>query len=291
MTTPAQIHPTAHVDPAATLHPGVRVGPMCVVGPDVELGEDCQLIASVHIEGPTTIGPRATIYPGAVLGTPPQHARFKRGDKTPGLVIGADAIIREHATIHTAFEQEHPTRIGDRALMMVNSHIGHDCTVGDDVVLVNNSCVGGHCEIGDRVMISGGALVHQFCRIGRHAMISGGLAINADLPPFCVVGSRFRLSGVNLVGMRRAGILREHISSVRKVFRTYLYNISDRKATIAALREDWSDVPPVQEMADFIEASVRGITNGIAHPPNGYRSWATDADRSTTSASAAEDDF
>lgn len=290
MSEDAHIHPTAHVDPDAKLHSGVRVGPLCVIGPGVEIGEDSQLIASVHIEGPTTIGPRATIYPYAVLGTPPQHARFSRGDDTPGLQIGADAMIREHATVHTAYEQEHPTRIGDRVQLMVNAHVGHDCVLGDDVTLINNASIGGHCEIGDRVLISGGALIHQFCRVGRLAMISGGLPIQADLPPFCVTASRLRMTGINLVGLRRAGISRESITAVRKVFRTYLHGVIDREATVSALRAEWKHVPEVLEIAEFIEGSQRGITNGIAEPPLGYRHWKAASPSAPASADPASAD-
>lgn len=275
MSTGPEIHPTAVVSPQAEIHPSVRIGPMCHVGPGVQLGEDCHLIASVFLEGPTRIGARATIFPYAVIGTPPQHTKFQRGDPTPGILIGDDATIREHATIHTAYEQELPTTIGDRVFMMTGSHIGHDCLIGNDFILTNHASLGGHCQIGDRVVISACVAVHQFVRIGRMAMIAGNNGVLTDVPPFFLSNHRFRVTGVNLVGLRRAGFPREHITAIRRAFKAYFHVRCDTKPTIAALREqgEREGIPPLLEIADFVEQSKRGIAAGIGANPPGLKQW------------------
>ena len=45
-----------------------------------------------------------------------------------------------------------------------------------------------------------------------------------DVPPFCLVqGDRARISGLNVVGLRRSGLKRESISSIKNMFKI-LYN-------------------------------------------------------------------
>ena len=51
------------------------------------------------------------------------------------------------------------TRIGDRNLFMVGSHIGHDCVVGSDCILANGALIAGHVTLGDRAMLSGNTAV------------------------------------------------------------------------------------------------------------------------------------
>ena len=41
------------------------------------------------------------------------------------------------------------TRIGDRNLFMLGTHVGHDCQVGSDTVFANNATLAGHVTIGD----------------------------------------------------------------------------------------------------------------------------------------------
>ena len=103
------------------------------------------------------------------------------------------------------------TRVGDRCLFMVASHVGHDCDVGDDVTFANNAVLGGHVSIGSNTFVGGNAAVHQFARVGEGAMV-GGLSwhIYHDLIPFGFgkgqIASPF--AGLNVVGLRRRGTTR-----------------------------------------------------------------------------------
>ncbi len=178
------IHPTASVAPGAELADDVEIGPYCTVSGQSRLAAGVKLIGHVYLSGPVTIGEGTTVYPFVCIGFPPQDVKFKLGDKTAGVVIGKQGLIREHATIHAASNDHTPTTVGDKIFMMVNTHLGHDARVGNGVVMVNNSAVGGHGQLHDNVTLGGGALVHQFCRVGRLAMMSGGIAVSVDVPPF-----------------------------------------------------------------------------------------------------------
>ncbi|MEQ8317484.1 MAG: acyl-ACP--UDP-N-acetylglucosamine O-acyltransferase [Phycisphaerales bacterium] len=258
----AEIHASAYVDPEAHLGEGVVVGPRCHVGAGVRLDAGVRLIASVHLEGPATIGTGTTIYPFAVIGMPGQDFKFSPGDPTPGVVIGSGCVIREHVTVHAATTDAHPTSVGNKCYLMAASHVGHDCMVGNGVILVNNALLAGHVTVYDNATMSGNTAVHQHCRVGRMAFISGGVATAMDVPPFCLCDQINATNGLNLVGLRRAGVPKPSIDALRFAFRTVISKSLPREEALATLRELGGDDPYVQEMADFIATSKRGVGRG-----------------------------
>jgi UDP-N-acetylglucosamine acyltransferase len=258
----ADIHPSAHVDPNAHLAQGVVVGPRCHVGPGVRLGPSVRLINSVHIEGPATIGDGTIIYPFAVIGMPGQDFKFAPGDPTPGVAIGSGCVIREHVTIHAATQNERPTTIGNKCYFMVASHVGHDCLVGNDVILVNNALLAGHVTVGDKATLSGNTAIHQHARVGHLAFISGGVATTMDVPPFCLCDQINTTNGLNLVGLRRNNIPKESIEALRYAFRTVIAKSLPRAEARQKLNELGQNDAYVQQLADFIAQSKRGIGRG-----------------------------
>jgi UDP-N-acetylglucosamine acyltransferase len=228
----------------------------------IRLGAGVRLIASIHLLGPVAIGAGTVVHPGACLGYRAQDAKFARGADTAGVVIGADCQIREHVTIHAATKPDAPTRIGDRAFMMVSSHVGHDSTLGDDVTMVNSAVVAGHAHIGDRVLLSGLTAVHQFTRVGRMAMLAGISGVSQDVPPFCIADGFNGLGGVNLVGLRRAGVPRDEITAVREAYRRALRQRTGRAEAVAILEELSGRSGLVAEMARFIAEAKRGFCSG-----------------------------
>jgi UDP-N-acetylglucosamine acyltransferase len=255
----ANVHPSAVVSSDAELAPGVSIGPGCVIQGRVKIGANVQLIGNVYITGPAEIGDDTVVYPFACLGFPGQDFKFKPGMETAGIRVGQGCIIREHATIHAATKATRPTTVGDRCMLMVNAHVGHDVVVGNNVVMVNNSALGGHSQIGDNVTLSAGASVHQFTRVGRYAFFSGGSMVSTDVPPFCTVTSRQLLGGINRVGLRRAGFTRDHITRVNDAFRTALRGGLTREEMLRTLQELGRDCPPVMEMATFVSQSTRSV--------------------------------
>lgn len=262
------IHPSATVSSQAVLGEGVRVGPRCVLEGEVTIGAGSYLIGDVYVVGPARIGEGTTIYPFTCLGFPGQDWKFKPGDPTPGVVIGRECVLREHVTIHAATRPDRPTTVGDRCMLMVNTHLGHDARIGDNVVMVNNSGLAGHSELGDSVTLSGSVGIHQFVRVGRFVFMAAGVGVSMDVPPFCVVPERQRLEGINRVGLRRAGFPRDHITTIDEAFRKALRpgNLS-RAEMLDILERVGRGCPPVEEMAEFIRHSKRGICPGSGRPP------------------------
>lgn len=255
MTLPLEartIHPTAIVDPAARLGPGVRIGPYCTVGPDVELAEGCELVSHVVVAGHTTIGPRARISAFASIGGAPQDLRYK-GEPTT-LSIGEDCSIREGVTINVGTATGTGTTIiGDRCLLLAQSHVAHDCRIGSNVVLTSNVMLAGHCKVGDFAIIGGGAGVHQFVRIGPHAFVGGLSAVLQDVIPYgMVLGNRAYLHGLNIIGLRRRGFTREQIHDLRRAYRLLFADEGTLSERVEDVAEEFARHPTVHEILDFI---------------------------------------
>lgn len=198
------IHPTAVIHPKAQVDSSASVGPYAVVDEHVTLGAECVVGPQVHLTGHTTIGAGNRFHAGCVIGDEPQDLKYK-GEPTR-VRIGDRNVFREHVTVNRSNKLEEDTVIGSDCLFMAGSHVGHNSAVGNHVILANGAALGGHVTVQDRAFLSGNSMAHQFCRIGTLAMMQGMSGISADLPPYCVVHRINELVGLNIVGMRRAGI-------------------------------------------------------------------------------------
>ncbi|MEM7566603.1 MAG: acyl-ACP--UDP-N-acetylglucosamine O-acyltransferase [Pseudomonadota bacterium] len=214
------IHPTAIVEDGATLGDGVRIGPYAHVGPEVRLGEDVELFSHAVVAGRTSIGRGTRIWPFASVGHQPQDLKY--AGEPSMLEIGAHCMIREHATLNPGTTGGGMvTRMGDGCLMMMGSHVGHDCQVGDGVIMANNATLAGHVHVGDQAILGGLSAVHQHVRIGAQAMVGGMTGVERDVIPFgSVLGDRARLGGLNLIGLKRRGFDRETIQGLRRAYDT-----------------------------------------------------------------------
>jgi len=258
----SEIHPTAVVAEGARLASDVRIGPLCVVGPHVQLDAGVVLHSHVVVEGHTHLAAGVEVFPFASIGHRPQDLKFKGEDSR--LEIGEGTQIREHVTINPGTSGGGMvTRIGSRCLLMVASHVAHDCQVGDGVILANNATLAGHVHVGDRAFIGGLAAVLQFVRIGNNAMIGGMSGVEQDVVPFgLVMGERASLVGINLIGLRRADVPRERIDELRSAFEQ-LFGVSDSVALTdraRALADERPQNELLSRLAAFIaERSKHGI--------------------------------
>lgn len=262
----ARIHPTALIDDAAEIGAGVEIGPFVIIEGRVQVGDGCVLKARSHLIGPLVLGRNNQVFSNVVLGEAPQHLQYSNGeDLQTSVEIGDNNIFRENVTVHRATLLNTVTSIGHHNFFMAGSHIAHDCVVGNHCILANGALVGGHAVLEDRVFLSGNAAVHQFCRVGRLALISGVSATSKDLPPFVMVQEVNMIHGVNLVGMRRAGIPTNHIDAVRRACQTIYYNDLLLSHSLPIVEKEWGTIPEVEELLSFIRTSKRGICLGGMH--------------------------
>jgi UDP-N-acetylglucosamine acyltransferase len=254
------IDPSAHVAATARIHPDAEIGPQCLIGEfciieaDVRLGRGNRLEPYVYVKRFTTLGDENEVSAGAVFGTDPFDKAFT-GERSY-LEIGHRNRIREHWTISRGTKPESITRVGDDNYIMGSGHIAHDCQIGNGITIASNTLVAGYVHIGDQAFLSGGVVVHQHSRIGRNVMVGGNSRVNLDLPPyFLYAGFDARPTGLNIVGLRRAGFSNELIHELKLAY-AVLYESGLRRADALARLDE---MPGARELAAFVRESQRGI--------------------------------
>ncbi len=249
------IHPTAIIHPKARLDSTVQVGPGAVIDAGVELGAHCIVGPHVYLTGLTTIGDRNRFHAGSVIGDAPQDVKY---DGTPTrLRIGADNVFREHVTVHRSTKAAEETLIGAHNMLMANSHVGHNSQLGDHVILANGVSLGGYARVGDRAFLGGNCLVHQFTRVGTLALMQGGAAVSQDLPPFTIVRDVNRLCGLNIVGLRRAGITSADRLELKRLYRLLFLSGKNLRAAVAQGEAEFTG-DSARELLRFVAESKRG---------------------------------
>jgi UDP-N-acetylglucosamine acyltransferase len=252
-----RVHPTAIISPEAELADGVEIGAYVVLEGRVRLGPGCVVRPHALLCGPLTLGRGNQIGAGCVLGERPQHLKYN--NEPTGVEIGDNNIFREHVTIHRGTTHSWVTRIGNLNLFMVNSHVAHDCQVGDRCIFANGALLGGHCVVEDNVYLSGNAAVHQFARLGRLCLLSGCSATTKDIPPFLIQQDIDSVVGVNVVGMRRAGLSHAQINGVRQAFRLLFREGLSLPAAVARMESELGAIDTVQEIVAFLRKCPKGI--------------------------------
>ncbi len=252
------VHATAHVDPRARLAPGAEIGPGAVIAADVELGPECRIGPYAVLLDGARLGARCRVHAHAVIADTPQDLKFS--GVASRVEIGDDVVLREGVTVHRGTLENSATRIGNGCYLMANSHVAHNAQLGARVILVNGALVAGHVEIGDGAFMSGNSGAHQFVRIGRLAMIAGGAVVTKDVLPFCttVNSAHNRIAGLNIVGLRRAGLSAAERLDLRRAFRLVCRSGLNVRQALDRLRAEFPS-GPAAEWAPFIAASKRGI--------------------------------
>ena len=150
------------------------------------------------IIGDVVIGPRTSIWPGAVI----------RGDY--GYIrIGSDCSIQDNVVIHCSAED--PTIIGDG-------------------VTVAHSAVVHACRVGDECLIGVGAIIFDGARIGKHSILGVGSTVlgAAMIPPRSVaVGAPAKI-------IRRAAD--KDVRLIKESYRAYV-EMGRRYATLGVYKK------------------------------------------------------
>jgi len=128
-------HRTPEIDPSAYVH------------------ESAVLIGAV------TLGPRASVWPGAVL----------RADNEP-IVIGAESNIQDACVLHT--DPGLPMHIG-AGVSVGHQSMLHGCTIGDGSLIGIQSVILNACVIGRNCLVGACALITERKQIPDASMVLG----------------------------------------------------------------------------------------------------------------------
>lgn len=254
------IHPAAIVHPAAEVDASCEIGPYAVIDAGVRLGPRCRVGPGAHLTGRTTIGADNVFHAGCVIGDAPQDVRYT-GAPT-GLRVGDRNVFREHVTVNRSNKPEEDTVIGSGCFLMTHAHVGHNSRLGDGVILANNVALAGHAEVNDRAFLSANTLVHQFTRVGTLAMTQGGAGFSLDLPPYCMAHLVNQLCGLNVVGLRRAGVGAAERLELKRLYRFLFREGRNLRAAVAEADGQFTS-PPARVLLEFCAATKRGF---LAHP-------------------------
>jgi UDP-3-O-[3-hydroxymyristoyl] glucosamine N-acyltransferase len=184
--TPSGIHPSAVVDLSAVIDPSAVIGPLvcieadviieaqvqidagCFIGRGSRIGANSRLHANVSVQHDCTIGRRAIVYSGAVIGSDGfgfanENGRWIKIPQTGGVVIGDDVEIGANTCVDRGALTD--TVIEDGVKLDNQIQIGHNCHIGAHTAMAG--CVG----------VAGSAVIGRHCTVGGAAMIAGHLTI------------------------------------------------------------------------------------------------------------------
>lgn len=258
-----KIHPTAIVSSSAVLHDNVEIGPYSIVEDEAVLGEGTVVGNYALIDKYTKIGKNCKIYHHTSVGTPPQDLKYN--NERTCLEIGDNTVIREFADLNRGTVARGKTEIGSNVLIMAYVHVAHDCIVGDRVILANAATLAGHVEIEHDVIVGGLVPMHQFIKIGAYSIIGGGWRVPKDVPPFITAaGEPLSYKGLNLIGLKRKGFVKERTDLIKKVYRVLYqsnYNTVEALDTIKSEFDNGNE--DVKRIVTFVENAERGIIPGF----------------------------
>ena len=252
------IHSTAVVHPSAQIHPSVEIGPYVIIDGPAKIAEGCRIESHAQIVGQVEIGPECVIGRAAIIGTDPQDLGFAIQTDSR-VVMGSKNVIREHVTIHRGSKPGCATTLGDENFLMVGVHLAHDVQLGNKNILANCCMLAGHIHLGNNTFIGGGAVFHQFIRIGDSCVIQGNGSFGKDIPHFSSAMRTNRITGLNIVGLRRQGYTSEQRASIKELFHILFCSGKNlTQALAAANQRQW--VEPASRLLDFASAPTkRGI--------------------------------
>lgn len=203
---PAGIHGSAIIAPTARIESGVaigphcviedgvrigqgtRLGPGCIIGANSVLGADCLLHGRVTLYHHVTVGDRAILHSGCVLGADgfgfapdprQQTGAWAKIAQIGGVVLGNDVEIGANTTVDRGAIEN--TLIGNGVKLDNQIMIGHNCQIGDHTAMA--ACVGvaGSTIIGKRCSIGGAAMLSGHLTLADDVNVSGGTAITSSI--------------------------------------------------------------------------------------------------------------
>jgi UDP-3-O-[3-hydroxymyristoyl] glucosamine N-acyltransferase len=168
----AFVGPFVVIEAGAAVAEGAEIHAGCFLGRNVRIGRDSILYPRVAVYSGCTLGARAVVHSGAVIGADGfgmamEDGRWLKIPQIGRVVIGDDVEIGANTTIDRGAMGN--TVIEDGVKLDNQIQIGHNCRIGAHTAIAG--CAG----------IAGSTRIGRNCRIGGSAMISGHLDIADDV--------------------------------------------------------------------------------------------------------------
>src|SRR5574344_875729 len=257
----------AIIDKTAIVPESCEIGANAYIGKNVVLGENVKSMPNAYLEY-CEIGDGTLISPFASIGTQPQDLGYK--NEPTKAIIGKNCIIKEYVTVNRASGEGNATKVGDKCLLMISSHIAHNVELADEVILANLVTLGGHIKVGFGAFLGGMSVFHQNVRIGEMAIVSGFSAARQDILPYSKGDGRPPIPrSINVIALKRRGIDLQTRTDINRAFKLL---IDEHLNTTQAIEKIKAEIPTnqyIEKMVDFVQTSKRGVT--LKSHKSGYK--------------------
>lgn len=252
------IHYTAIIDARAQIDPTAEIGPYAIIDGPARIAAGVKVMAHAQLVGKVTVGAGTIIGRAAIIGGEPQDLGFDPLAESE-VVLGTENNIREHVTIHRGSKPGGITRVGDRNFLMAGSHLAHDVVLGNHNIIANAALLAGHIQVGNNTFIGGGAVFHQFIRIGDFCVVQGNGGFGKDIPHYCAAQRINRITGLNVIGLRRNGFTSEDRAAIKELFHTLFCSGRNLSEAVAeAATHEWPE--KARRLLEFVQApSKKGV--------------------------------
>jgi len=124
-----------------------------------QIDETAYVAPDAVVIGRVTIGPEASVWPGAVL----------RGDHGY-ITVGARTSVQDGTIVHCT--ASYPTVIGDDCVVGHNAHL-EGCVVEDGCLIGSGSVTLNRAVIGKGSVVAAGAVVSEGCEVPPASLVAG----------------------------------------------------------------------------------------------------------------------
>lgn len=223
--SPAGVHPSAVVDPAAEVHPSASIGPLCVVERGARIGAGTVLKSRVTVGEGCSVGARCILHAGVVIGAdgfgfaPAEGGAWEKIEQLGAVRIGDDVEIGANTCVDRGALQD--TVIEDGVKLDNLIQIGHNVRIGKHTAMAGNAGVAGSATIGAHCTVGGGAVVLGHLTIADHVHISAASVVTRSVTKPGLYTGLFPLDEnavweKNAASLKQLNSLRERLKNLEK---------------------------------------------------------------------------
>ncbi|NNC76874.1 MAG: UDP-3-O-(3-hydroxymyristoyl)glucosamine N-acyltransferase [Woeseiaceae bacterium] len=220
----AQVDANVVIGADSVIGENVRIGPGSVIGPGCRVGDGCRFIANVTLVRSVSIGKRAVIHPGAVIGadgfgnamTPDGWVKVPQ---VGGVVVGDDVEIGANTTIDCGAISD--TVIGDGVRLDNLCMIAHNVKIGAHTAMAAQCGIAGSAVIGSRCLFAGHSGTVGHVTVCDDVFVGGKAVVTKDInEPGSYAGSfsaeKSQTWNRQVARVRRLDALQERVRKLEK---------------------------------------------------------------------------
>jgi UDP-3-O-[3-hydroxymyristoyl] glucosamine N-acyltransferase len=179
------VHASAVVSKTAKIGARVSIGAGCVIGDDVTIGDDSCLYPRVVIYHGCSLGERAILHSGVVIGADgfgiaqDDAGGWVKIPQIGAVRIGNDVEVGANTTIDRGALDD--TLIEDGVKLDNQIQIGHNCRIGAHTAMAGCVAVAGSADIGRHCTIGAASVILGHLSLADHVNVSAGTVISRSI--------------------------------------------------------------------------------------------------------------